>query len=137
MLNTITLIIALSDGLLGWNYLSDVKTELRYVEQFRQKVEIPIFGEELRSKEGKEFIVSGHFIPAAVEGNTVILSKMPFAACFFCGGAGIDSVIEVQFEGKPRTFDLDEIVKVSGTLVLNDSDFDHMIFILKDAKEIK
>ena len=43
----------------------------------------------------------------------------------------------MQFADEHRRFDLDEIVTVRGTLVLNDDDFEHLIFILKDAREVQ
>ena len=137
MLSNILLLMALSKELVGWTTLSDVTLNWKYVEKFGEQVEIPVFGQSLRSKEGQEFVVSGYFMPAEVEGNGIILSKMSYASCFFCGSAGIDSVIEIRFDKKQRNFKLDEIVKVSGILDLNDSDFDHLIFILKHAKIVE
>lgn len=137
MLNSIVLLVALYKGLIGWSQLSDVKLKWEYEKQFGQQVQVPVFGKKLRALEGDAFVVSGHYIPAELDKNSIILSKLPYASCFFCGGAGIDSVIEIQFAKKPRRFKLDEIVKVSGTLQLNDSDYDHMIFILTNAKEVE
>jgi len=137
MLNLIVLLLAISKGLIGWSQLSDVKLKWKYEKQFGQQIQVPVFGEKLRALEGKAFVVSGYYIPAELDKNSIILSKLPYASCFFCGGAGIDSVIEIQFAKKLRRFKLDEIVKVSGTLHLNDSDYDHMIFILTNAKEVE
>ena len=137
MLNHIILSMFLVNSLVGWSVLSDVSFKLEYYEQFGQEIEIPVFGERLKAQEGRSFTVSGYFVPAEMEGNSIILSKLPYASCFFCGGAGIESVIEVQFADEHRRFDLDEIVTVRGTLVLNDDDFEHLIFILKDAREVQ
>lgn len=137
MFSTVLLVLILSKDLVGWSALADVTLKWKYVEQFGQQVEIPVFGEKLKAKEGKPFTVSGYYVPAEMDGNGIILSKRPYAQCFFCGGSGIESVIEVYFDKKPRRFKLDEIVKVSGTLKLNESDYDHLIFILNDAKEVE
>lgn len=68
--------------------------------------------------------------------RTIILSKFPYSACFFCGAAGPESVAEVQFKTILHRFKTDQVITVRGTLVLNNSDFTHMTFILKDAELI-
>ncbi len=56
--------------------------------------------------------------------------------CFFCGGASPASVAEIYFKVKPPRFKADQIIAVRGILKLNDSDIDHMNFILNDAELI-
>lgn len=65
-----------------------------------------------------------------------MLSALPFSSCFFCGGAGPETVAEIQMEKIPALAP-DQIVKVKGRLRLNDSDINHMNFILEDSKIIK
>lgn len=122
----------------GWEVLSNVTFESRYVAEFNQEIDSPVFGNQLISLEGNRITLSGYYIPAELtEQDGIILSKQPNASCFFCGGAGIESVVEVQFKEEPRHFKIDEIVTVSGTLQLNADNFDHLIFILNDAQEIR
>ncbi len=137
LLSKVLLWPLLTFQLLGWDSLTDVGFKFEYVEQFKQEVEIPIFGDRLEAREGKMLTISGYFVPAVMEKNTVMLSKLPYASCFFCGGAGIESVIEVHFLDKPRKFRTDEIVRVRGKLKLNARDFDHLIFILEEAEEVE
>jgi hypothetical protein len=63
----------------------------------------------------------------------IILSKVPYSACFFCGGAGPESVVEVYFTDKHPRFKADQVIKVTGILRLNDTDITHMNFILTGA----
>ncbi|MNL80290.1 hypothetical protein D3C87_2071030 [compost metagenome] len=58
------------------------------------------------------------------------------AACFFCGGAGPESIIELQFRKKKQRFRTDEVLTVRGKLALNANDVDHLNYILKDAEVI-
>ena len=76
MINSIILFLVISKGLIGWSALEDVQLKWKYVEQFGQQVEIPVFGDKIRKLQGKEFVVSGHYIPAELEGNVIILSKV-------------------------------------------------------------
>lgn len=78
--------------------------------------------------------MEGYYMPLDLENNyTIVLSRNPYAQCFFCGGAGPESVIEVNFSAKPPKFKMDQIVRVTGVLKLNDKDIEHMNFILTDA----
>ena len=68
------------------------------------------------------------------EPKHIILSSLPIAACFFCGGSGPETVAEaylmeeVKYTAKPVT--------VTGRLELNDTDYDQLMYILKDAKVV-
>ena len=84
--------------------------------------------------EGKEIELSGYIIPfeGMFEPDHLIISSVPVASCFFCGGAGPESVAEIY---------LDESVKytakkvtITGKLKLNDSDVDQLMYILEGAK---
>ncbi|MBE62471.1 MAG: hypothetical protein CMB89_08935, partial [Flammeovirgaceae bacterium] len=68
--------------------------------------------------------------------KSIILSKFPYSSCFFCGGAGLESVVEVQFSLPPRHFKPDEVITVEGVLRLNENDFDHLVFILEKANRL-
>ncbi|MEQ9303166.1 MAG: hypothetical protein RJQ14_04560, partial [Marinoscillum sp.] len=95
---------------------------------------VPKFGPDIKSLEGKEIELSGYIIPfeGMFEPDHVIVSSVPVASCFFCGGAGPESVAEiylsesVKYTAKKVTF--------RGKLVLNDTDVDQLMYILKDAK---
>jgi hypothetical protein len=60
-----------------------------------------------------------------------MLSAYPTAACFFCKGAGPESVMEV-YPKKPIPYSKNA-VKIRGRLELNDSDYMKMAYLLKDA----
>ncbi|WP_421875890.1 hypothetical protein [Marinoscillum sp.] len=105
------------------------KTKDEYGEIF-----VPKFGEQIKSLEGKEIELSGYIIPfeGMFEPDHLIVSSVPVASCFFCGGAGPESVAEiyltepVKYTAKKVTF--------KGKLTLNDSDVDQLMYILKDAR---
>jgi hypothetical protein len=63
-----------------------------------------------------------------------MLSSLPFNLCYFCGAAGPETVIEVETKEKVK-FSSKQIT-MEGIIVLNETDPDHHIYILKNARLI-
>ena len=102
------------------------------------EVEIPVFDKDVKKLEGTEITLTGHYLPLEIEGNRIIISMLPYASCFFCGGGvGQESVAEVVFKNVQRPFKMDELITVKGKLELNVDDYEHLVFILRDAKVIQ
>ena len=55
--------------------------------------------------------------------------------CFFCGGAGPETVIEVQAAEAIKYSA--EAVTIQGKLALNDEDINHLMYALSDVKLVK
>ena len=68
-------------------------------------------------------------------GDTYILSANPFSSCFYCGGAGQESVMELRLKKKKAKFELDQIVTFAGRLRLNDQEME-LNYILEEARVI-
>ena len=129
--------IWISNALDGWILLEDVKFKTQYSDQLETYVDIPTFGSKLQALDGKKIKLKGHFLPLDLKDpKSIILSKFPYSSCFFCGGAGLESVVEVQFDIPPRRFKPDEVITIEGILRLNKNDFDHMVFIIVDANRL-
>jgi hypothetical protein len=97
----------------------------------------PPFPAALKAMEGKEITIEGFYVPFAPEdGDYIIISKYPMSQCFFCGGGGPESIIEVNFIKSPGKFQVDDLVTVKGKLKLNADNLDHMNFILEAASVI-
>ncbi|WP_373493634.1 hypothetical protein [Aquiflexum sp.] len=96
----------------------------------------PIFPDELKELEGKSVQVTGFYIPLDVStSDFAVLSKFPNAECFFCGGAGPESIVVAYLKKKPsKRIKVDEIITIKGKLKLNDTDIDDLNFILLDAE---
>lgn len=69
--------------------------------------------------ENQEVTISGYLIPIDVADKRYALSKNPFSSCFFCGNAGPETVIELQFKEEPGRFATDKYVMMKGILQLN------------------
>lgn len=118
----------------AWLLFEKVKYSEKFYKEVNEYYLTPFFDSKIRQYENHEILLKGHFIPFDLEEkNVVILSKHPYSACFFCGGAGPESVAEIRFREKPPKFKADQVIQVSGKLKLNDKDINHMNFILVDA----
>ncbi len=118
----------------GWEIFAQTKFEVEYMEEKSMYADIPIFDEKIKSLEGEEITLTGYYLPISIDGNRVILSKLPYASCFFCGGGvGLESVAEIQFKSQRLKFKPDELVTVKGRLKLNEREYGHLVFIITDA----
>ncbi len=121
-----------------WKVLmNDVRMRYRFSLEYNGFVHVPRFGSEVEKMEGKEMTLRGFFLPADVTGDTFVLSHVPMQMCFFCSGAGIETVVElrsiVTHNIRFRRLSTDDFIEVRGTLKLNRDDMDHLIYILEDA----
>ncbi len=121
----------------GWLILLKVKFGPKFLKQYNETYREPIISPSLQEKIGKEMSLSGYYLPFELDSNRIILSKWPYAACFFCGGGGPESVIEVYLTEERPKLTLDQVIRVRGKLKVNDSDTDHLNFILQEAKIIE
>jgi hypothetical protein len=118
----------------GWSVFARVKFNAKLIKELNEYFLVPFFDSRIRALEGKEITLRGHYMPMDLENNNVIiLSKYPYSQCFFCGGAGPESVAEIVFSSKHPKLKADQIITVKGTLQLNESDVEHMNFVLKQA----
>ena len=121
---------------LTWQTLSDVEFTDVYLEELDAYYWMPEFGPQVIAAEGKEFHITGYMIPVDVDEDFYVLSRFPFANCFFCGGAGPESVIDLRFPTREkRTYQTDDRLTFRGTLRLNADDVYQMNYILEGAVE--
>jgi hypothetical protein len=121
----------------GWSLFASIKFKPKFIKEYNEKFLVPEFDSNIRAKEGELMTLTGHYIPFDLKGNTIILSKFPYSSCFFCGGAGPESVAEIVLETKQQKLKADQLLTVMGKLKLNNSDVNHMNFILTEAVIIK
>jgi len=142
MNKTLALIIFLFASLTGftqtkpdtWAVFAKTKFDAKYNEKAAEYFLFPTFSTELKAQVGKQIDLEGYYLPIDVDGNAyIILSKFPFSQCFFCGGAGPESIAEVYFKTAAPKFDPDQYIRIKGKLKLNDSDLEHGNFIVEEA----
>lgn len=122
-----------------WKYLMSVKFEEQYNEKMGMEVSLPIFSDTLKILDGKKVQVEGFYIPVDETGNDkiVILSAYPFSQCFFCGKAGVESIIDILSPKKLPVLKVDTKLKFKGRLKLNRDNFDYLIYVLEEAELVK
>ncbi len=121
---------------ISWKRLADVQFTRKLNKELSMYFLYPTFGLSVNALQGKDISIRGYMIPVDENDNIYVISAKPMAACFFCGGAGPESIMELQFRKKKQRFRTDEVLTVRGKLVLNANDVDHLNYILKDAEVI-
>lgn len=120
-----------------WKKLSKITYKQEYNELFGFKVDIPVFSNQIKEMEGKTIEVKGYIIP--IEGykshKEFMFSAFPYNMCFFCGGAGPETVMEV-YASEPIEYSAEQI-RIKGKLTLNADDINRMMYILDDVELIE
>jgi len=120
-----------------WKTLSKITYEKKFDELLGFKVDVPVFGEGIKALEGEIVEVSGYIVP--VEGykshTEFVFSAYPYNMCFFCGGAGPETVMEVTSK-EPVKYST-ERVKLRGKLLLNSDDINRLMYVLINAELVK
>jgi len=117
-----------------WKTLSKITYKQQYDEMMGFDIDIPVFSQSVKDLEGKEVEVEGYIIP--VEGykqqSNFVFSAYPYNMCFFCGGAGPETVMEVNSDDPKITYTSKPII-IKGVLELNSGDINRLMYTLKDA----
>ena len=120
-----------------WKTLSKITYKKEYDELMGFKIDIPVFSDPVKELSGQEIEIKGYIIP--VEGykshKEFIFSAYPYNMCFFCGGAGPETVMEVE-ASEPVEYTAEQIV-LKGTLHLNDDDINRLMYLMTDARLVK
>jgi hypothetical protein len=118
-----------------WKILANVTFKTKKDPMLGYDVDVPIFSKEVKELEGKTIEIRGYIIP--VEGykqqGYFVFSAYPYNLCYFCGGAGPETVMEVfakkgtsvKYTAKPIT--------IKGRLVLNSKDVNKLMYLLEDG----
>ncbi len=120
-----------------WKTLAKITFTKQYDELMGFKVDIPVFSEDILALEGEQIDIKGYIIP--VEGykghREFIFSAFPYSMCFFCGGAGPETVMDV-FATDPIDYTAEQIT-LRGTLELNATDINRLMYTLNDAVQVE
>jgi len=117
-----------------WKTLAKITYKQQYDEIMGFDIDVPVFSQSVKDLEGKVVEVEGYIIP--VEGykqqSNFVFSAYPYNMCFFCGGAGPETVMEVNSEDPKITYTSKPII-IKGTLELNSGDINRLMYTLNDA----
>lgn len=118
---------------LTWELMADITYNPVYMEELGTRFDVASFSTRMMEMEGERVEIVGYLLPIDVMGDEYALSEGPFAACFFCGKGGPESVMELRIRKKENWFGMDRLVLFSGILELNADDPEHLYYILNDA----
>lgn len=123
--------------IINWKKLADVEFTRKLNKEVNMHFLYPTFGPTVKALQGKEIQIKGYMIPIDENENIYVVSAQPMAMCFFCGGSGPESIMELQFKNKKQRFKTDEVRTVKGVLQLNPADIEHLNYILKNAEIVE
>ena len=117
-----------------WKTLAKVDIEKKFDETLNFEVDYPTFSEEVKKLDGQTIELQGWMMPLEeLQGETYfVLSSLPFANCFFCGGAGPETVAEVFSKDKIKY--TEKRITVRGKLKINADDPMKLMYILQQAE---
>jgi hypothetical protein len=126
-----------------WEVLLELQFDIALDEALNDVVMRPMFTQEIKDLNNKVVEIEGFIVPFEIvadatgrdDGSMFMLSAFPAATCFFCKGAGPESVMEV-YPAKPIPYTKNK-VKIKGKLVLNDFDYLKMAYLLEDAEMVE
>ncbi|SEH94062.1 hypothetical protein SAMN02927937_02273 [Paenimyroides aquimaris] len=95
------------------------------------EVMYPMINSTLKALQGKKITASGFIVP--IDSKTYALSKNVFAQCFFCGNAGPETIMGIQFKGSTPRLKTDTYVTMEGTFRYNADDIDDWIYHIENA----
>ncbi len=128
--------IANTPSLITWNDLKDVKFSRKFIKEHDMHYLIPRFGDSVKKLDGQTLRIKGYMIPVDPEDKVYVLSARPMASCFFCGGAGPETIIQLNLKTK-RKFKTDDVWVVEGKFRLNEANFDECNYILDECVPIE
>ena len=109
-----------------------------YAKEFRLKEKNPTSvlntkTMSLKDVENKKVKIRGYFLDVDPNGKWFVLSKNPFATCFFCGKSGPETILELIDYKNEKKYKSDDLVEVTGSFnIVYDPD-DRMSFVLEKA----
>ncbi|MDZ4708172.1 MAG: hypothetical protein SH818_07175 [Saprospiraceae bacterium] len=119
-----------------WNTLGKITFKKEFDAALGFKIDKPIFSEEILALSGKTVEIKGYIIPTdGYKSHTeFILSAFPYNMCFFCGGAGPETVMEI-YAKTPIKF-TSEAITIKGKLELNADDVNRLIYAMSEVEQI-
>ncbi|MTI21728.1 DUF3299 domain-containing protein [Fulvivirga sp. RKSG066] len=120
-----------------WKTLTDVEFSDKFSPEEQAYYYFPHFGPSVKALEGKEVYIKGFMLAIDPKEGIYILSRNPFASCFFCGQSGPASIVELKLKPNHPKFKMDQIVTIKGILKLNSDDIYQCNYILQEAEVYK
>lgn len=124
---------SISSDTLTWKMLGDIKYTRKKHATYGE-VEFPQVNMKLKMMQKKTVYMSGFIVP--IDNKSYALSKNVFAACFFCGKSGPETIAGIKFKGTTPKLKTDTYVTLKGTFRYNETDVEDWIYHIETAEII-
>lgn len=124
---------SIANDTLTWKMLGDIKY-IRKKHATYGEVEFPQVNMKLKMMQKKTVYMSGFIVP--IDNKSYALSKNVFAACFFCGKSGPETIAGIKFKGATPKLKTDTYVTLKGTFRYNETDVEDWIYHIENAEII-
>ena len=125
---------SVANDTLTWKMLGDIKYTRKKHATYGE-VEFPQVNMKLKTMQKKTVYMSGFIVP--IDNKNYALSKNVFAACFFCGKSGPETIAGIKFKGTTPKLKTDTYVTLKGTFRYNETDVEDWIYHIEDAVIVK
>lgn len=119
---------------ISWKSLS----ETSFSEYFNETKNIwtleGLFPMSIKELNGSDVKITGYVIPLDIKERSYVLSAYPYSSCYFCGGAGPESIVNLQLNDLKDYIETDAIKTFSGVLVLQSRPKNGFYFTLINAR---
>lgn len=119
---------------LTWKALGEVKFTKGSHPDYGE-VMFPKVSPRVKGLHKKKVTVSGFIVP--IDNENYALSKNVFASCFFCGQAGPETIMGINFKDHKGRIKTDTYVTVTGYLRVNENNVDDWIYNLDNSIILK
>ena len=124
---------SVANDTLTWKMLGDIKYTRKKHATYGE-VEFPQVNMKLKTMQKKTVYMSGFIVP--IDNKSYALSKNVFAACFFCGKSGPETIAGIKFKGATPKLKTDTYVTLKGTFRYNETDVEDWIYHIEYAEII-
>lgn len=122
---------------LEWLTLADVSFESKVSEDFGIEYQEATFGPTISQYADQEVSIKGYMIPLDPLGVSYVISMNPNSRCFFCGGSGPETVVELRVKPQHmQRYETDEIRTFKGILRLHSSNLEQFNYVLEEAEAL-
>ena len=121
-----------------WRTLAMIKFDMQTGEANDLVIQKPRTEPMIKAMDGDEVVVKGYIIPLSgkKEQNHFMFSAYPYDSCFFCGKAGVETVMEVFTKDELKIPYSDEAIYVKGTFKYLGFKPNDVMFSLLDARQV-
>jgi len=120
-----------------WRQLATTRFEEVFDASRNSWSQMAHFTPEVLAWQGQKVRITGYMVPVDVTGSVYALSAYTFSSCFFCGGAGPESVMGLELAVKNQKFKTDQVVTWEGVLQMKNKPGMGFHFTLRNASEWK